>query len=95
MVKVVAKNYVKKENVEKVLELCKELVEETRKEEGCIAYELFESNEDQTILTFIEEWTTQEALEAHFKSPHFVKIVPQLGDLMIKEGEVDLYSKKI
>ena len=42
MVKVVARNLVKKDKVDAFIELAKELVEETRKEEGCIKYELFQ-----------------------------------------------------
>ena len=42
MLKIVAKNYVKLECKNAFVEAVKELIEETRKEKGCIKYELFE-----------------------------------------------------
>ena len=56
MVKVVAKNYMKEGKLEDVAKLVKELVDETRKEKGCIKYELFQDRKSSLILTFIEEW---------------------------------------
>lgn len=95
MVKVVAKNVVLEENLDKVLKLCEEIIGETRKEDGCISYELFEGIEDPKVVTFIEEWESMEHLEKHFKTPHFERIVPQLGELMAKDGEVDIYQLKM
>jgi len=46
------------------------VIEATRKENGCIFYDLTQSVTDLDVFTFIERWTTREALEAHFKTPH-------------------------
>lgn len=45
-------------------------VAETRKEDGCIGYELFQSLDDPDKLVFVEKWETREALTAHSKQPH-------------------------
>jgi quinol monooxygenase YgiN len=45
-------------------------VAETRKEKGCIAYELFQSLDDPDRLVFVEKWETREDLTAHSKSAH-------------------------
>jgi quinol monooxygenase YgiN len=45
-------------------------IAETRKEEGCISYELFQSLGDPDRLVFVEQWETREALTAHSKAPH-------------------------
>ena len=45
-------------------------ISETRKEEGCISYELFQSLDDPDRLVFVEQWATREALTAHSKQPH-------------------------
>ena len=93
MIKVVAKNFAEKDKVDEILVLCKELVEATRKEEGCTAYELCKDENDSTILTFIEEWESKEALESHMKTEHFTRIVPLLGKRMTKESEMNVYTK--
>lgn len=93
MVKVVAKNFFPADKLEEVLKLYSELVEETRKEEGCIAYDLYQDEQDAGALTFIEEWKSRQALEEHMKSEHFTRLVPAAGKLASKNGEVNIYHK--
>ncbi len=95
MVKVIAKNYAKEEKIDEILKLCTELIGDTRNEEGCVKYELYQDIKDSTILTFVEEWENKEALEKHMQSEHFIKIVPLLGNLMCKEADMNVYSKLI
>ena len=92
MIKVVAKNFAKEENVGKIIELCEELVRETRKEEGCYSYSLYMDSKDKTILTFIEEWEDKDALKRHLKTEHFTKIFPKVSELMAKDAEMNIYN---
>ncbi len=46
------------------------LVAETRKEAGCINYDVHEDNENENILVFHENWETTAHWEAHDKSAH-------------------------
>ncbi|EYE89616.1 antibiotic biosynthesis monooxygenase [Fervidicella metallireducens AeB] len=93
MLKVVAKNFADKSKIEEILKLYKELVELTRKEEGCIKYELFQDEKDSSILCMIEEWESRDALDKHLKSEHFSRIVPKIKKFMIKETELNVYNK--
>jgi quinol monooxygenase YgiN len=45
-------------------------IAETRKEKGCIAYDLHASLTDPNALVFVEKWETREDLTAHSKQPH-------------------------
>lgn len=93
MVTVVAKNTVKSERIERFIGLAGELIEETRKEKGCIEYSLFRDSETPNILTFIEKWESIEDLKVHFEAPHFKRIVPLFGDLVEKEGDINIYEE--
>ncbi|MDR3596114.1 putative quinol monooxygenase [Clostridium sp.] len=93
MIKVVAKNFVKKDKVEEVLKLAKELVEETVKENGCISYEMYQDIKENNILTMIETWDNQEALSMHLKSEHFQRIIPIMSTCMEKTAEMNMYNK--
>ncbi len=95
MIKVVAKGYAQEDKVKEIIEICKELVELTRKEEGCIRYELYQDINDSTILTFVEEWESKEALDKHMKTEHFTRIVPIKNKLMAKLTEINIYNKAI
>lgn len=95
MVKIIAKNFVKQGKVEQVLILAKELVQETLKENGCISYEMYQSEGDENVLTMIEQWENKEVLKAHMASEHFKRIVPLMNEFMDKKPEMDIYKKVI
>lgn len=92
MIIIVAKNFIAEGKAEEFKSLTKSLIAESRKEEGCISYSLFEDIKDGNILTFIEEWKSEEAIQIHNNTPHFTSTVPNLGPLTAKPTEVNLYS---
>jgi quinol monooxygenase YgiN len=92
MIKVVAKSEIKEDQIEAYQRFAKELIHETRKEQGCISYELFQDLERPNVCTFIEAWEDQEALGRHMKSAHFERIVPQMAQLKEKQSEVNVYQ---
>ena len=53
------------ENREKVLAAAKRLTAASLKQEGCIAYDIFESATRPEVLMFCETWRDQASLEAH------------------------------
>jgi len=75
VVKVVAKSEIKDGQIEAYQKLSAELVHETRKERGCVSYELFQDVQHHNIFTFIEAWENQDALDRHMKSAHFQRII--------------------
>lgn len=93
MIKVVAKSRAKADKLEKYIELAKEMVEKTVKEEGCIKYELFQDTQNPNAMIIIEEWESEEALDRHMASEHFRRIVPQLNELREKGSEVNKLKK--
>ena len=95
MVTVVAKNTINLDKYDEVMALCKELVEETRKEEGCIKYEVHQDVNDKSVLTMIEAWESQASLDKHMQSEHFTRIVPLLGPLMVAETDMNVYTQVI
>ncbi len=46
------------------------LIEPTRREKGCVRYELVQSTTDPGELIFVEEWASAADLEAHLATPH-------------------------
>lgn len=95
MIKVIAKNYVHQDNLKEVVELYRELVELTRKEKGCIKYELYQDEKDPLSIAMIEEWATKEDLERHLSSDHFLRLVPQIREHMQKQTDMGIYNRII
>ncbi|MGB0663979.1 MAG: putative quinol monooxygenase [Pontibacterium sp.] len=46
------------------------LIPPTLKEEGCLAFDIRESDEKEGHFILWEAWTTKEALNRHFEEPH-------------------------
>jgi quinol monooxygenase YgiN len=92
-IKVIAKFFAKEAKIEDVLELAKELVEKTVKEDGCIKYEMYQDEKNPSILIMIEEWKTMENLKVHTSSEHFKKIVPKMNEYMDQESELNICKK--
>lgn len=60
------------------------LVEGTRNEPGNVSYVLYQHTDDPLKFTFVEEWASQDAIDAHNGSDHF-KAFSQIVD-----GKADL-----
>ena len=46
------------------------LVETTRKEDGCLAYDVGEDLFEPGLIRFSESWPDRESLERHLQAPH-------------------------
>lgn len=93
MIKVVAKNILQDGTKEQVLALLEEMIAATRKEDGCVAYELYELDDNPNIITFIEEWESLAKLTAHINSEHFKRIIPAVGKFLAEERPVEIYKR--
>ncbi|WP_338449507.1 putative quinol monooxygenase [Niallia oryzisoli] len=93
MIRVVCKGKLKPgANVEEYLSLARQVVAETRKEQGCKMYTYHQDINDPSIITTIEEWDDEEAIKEHNQSGHVLKIVPKLRE-MRESTEINLYRE--
>lgn len=58
------------------------LVAPTREEEGCVAYELFESAAAPGTFVTQERWRRQGDLDAHLQTEHVQKALVAAGDAL-------------
>src|SRR3954451_1596929 len=68
------------------------LVEPTRKEPGCLCYNLHQSKTDPTQFMFYEQWASKEDLSAHGKTPHMKALGAKLKDKTDKGGGAVVYE---
>ncbi len=62
------------------LDAAKALTAESLKQDGCIAYDVFESTTRSGVLLICETWRDQAALDAHSASEPFKKYVAMMAD---------------
>jgi len=80
MVKLIARIDVKPGREELVSAALRDLAVPSRAEAGCVQYVPCRSREDATKLLVLEEWASQEALDAHLETPHFQVFIETVGD---------------
>ena len=73
-------------------ELLRSLIEPTRKEAGCLRYELNQEIEKPAAFTFAEKFTNREAFDVHSKSP-YVKSLGERSAELIESRQVRLHRE--
>lgn len=72
---------VEEKNQSELLGMVKELVELSQAENGCIAYDVFESSTRFDVMMICETWQDNETLIAHTQSEHYKRIMPKIHTL--------------
>ena len=68
------------------------LIVPTRKESGCISYELLQNKKDPTDFTFVEEWESDASLDSHMATTHLAEAVSKLTGLLAEAPDIGKYS---
>ena len=82
---------VSEENRTAVLEAAKRLTAASLEQDGCIAYDIFESATRHNVLMICETWRDKAALDAHSASKVFhdeVKIMHDLAEMKLESFEM-------
>jgi quinol monooxygenase YgiN len=68
------------------------IVSPSRAEAGCISYDACERLSGESEYLFFEEWTDQEALDLHFKTPHFQEFISEFTQLLQAPPSIRIYE---
>lgn len=80
------------EKREPAIAAAREMMAETRKEKGCVSYTFSADLEDPGRFRIFEEWESDDALKAHFASPHMARFQQAVGGLGVREMAVQRYE---
>lgn len=89
-VHVFAKMVAKPGQEQRLQDALKPLVEASRAESGCLAYDAFVSTNDAAVVRLKETWQTGQALMEHTSTPAFLGFAEQNADAMAEPIEVDI-----
>jgi quinol monooxygenase YgiN len=65
----------------------------TRAENGCVQYDLHESEEHPGHFLFFERWTSAQALATHLVSPHIASVLPGLGSILAQPARISKFRQ--
>ena len=77
---------------EKVRQELLALVAPSRREDGCIEYNLHQSQDDQTVFMFYENWTSRAALDQHLTRPYLDAFDEAVEGMLAEEVEITLWE---
>jgi quinol monooxygenase YgiN len=84
--------FAKPQSSEKVRSALLNILEPTRKEDGCLKYKLFENMTDHCQFTIIGAWENEDAFEDHLQSDHYRKVDLDMKNDLLKTIDVKRYK---
>jgi quinol monooxygenase YgiN len=76
-----------------VLKTLLSLVEPSRKDPGCINYDLHRAQDDPASFLFHENWLTREHLDRHLAKPDLQATLLRLQDLVAEPPQIKMWDK--
>ena len=89
---IVAKLLVKPEKIKDFTEAAKVMIENSNKEPGCKSYQLYQDPYDNTQFVFVEQYTNQAAIDAHFAADYFKAFGPKVADLVQGPAQIKIIT---
>lgn len=80
---------------DEVVALAAPLIESTRKEAGCISYELYRKAAEPDTLVFVESWRDRAAVDAHFSEPHLKSFQAAMAELLAEVRIEVIHPEKV
>ena len=93
MIHVMARITVRPEFAAQAGEIMRTLVAATRKEPGCLAYELFQRPDAPHVLQTVEQWADQASADAHMATPHVGAAIAAAGPMFAAPPEILAFQK--
>lgn len=83
MIYLISTAHLKPGTRERCLAPARVCIEASRKDPGCISYDLHLSVSDPDRMVFIEVWESRAALDAHFRTEHFTAWRAAIADHIV------------
>jgi quinol monooxygenase YgiN len=69
------------------------LVAPSRKDAGCLNYDLHQAQDNSALFMFHENWTTKACLDQHLQKPELQAVLARVGQLVAEPPRITLWEK--
>jgi quinol monooxygenase YgiN len=76
-----------------VRQLLLSLVAPSRKDAGCLDYDLHQATDNPTMFLFHENWTSKAHLDAHLQKPDLQAVLAKVAKLVAEPPQITLWEK--
>ena len=91
-IRVVATVTARADKATEVQTILQEIVAPTRRETGCLNYQLFRNSSNPAEFLFIEEWIDEKAIDAHFATSHVQQALTKVAPLLVLAPHIQKYA---
>lgn len=81
-----------KEHKDNFLTAFNNLAKESRKEDGCISYDIYPKDENALGFLLLEKWESKAKLDIHAATTHFAEFMNTTKEWFEKEMEIHIYE---
>jgi quinol monooxygenase YgiN len=85
---IIAKAYVKPENIEEFISSAQGIIASSNREPGCLGYQLYQDPVQKTNFIFVESYKDQAAIDAHFAAPYFKEFGSKIAGMISSPTEI-------
>jgi quinol monooxygenase YgiN len=93
MVHVMASIVVRPEHAAAAQALLADLAGKSRREPGCVAYELFQCADQPHVFRTVEQWRGAADVDAHMKTPHVAAAIATGGPMFAAAPEIVTFTR--
>lgn len=79
-------------DLERARPIATKMAADSLAEDGCNAYGFWADLGEPGLFRIFEEWESQEAMDAHSASPHFLQFMTDMGTLQITGMDISRYD---
>jgi quinol monooxygenase YgiN len=69
------------------------LVGPSRKDAGCVNYDLHQATDNPAVFLFHENWTSKAHLDAHLAKPDLQAVLGRVGQLVAEPPQITLWER--
>jgi quinol monooxygenase YgiN len=69
------------------------LLAPSRKDAGCINYDLHQAPDNPALFLFHENWTSKAHLDQHLQKPNLQAVLARVGQLVAEPPQITLWEK--
>ena len=93
MMHVMASIVVRPEHAVAARALLADLAAKSRREPGCVAYELFQRADQPHVVPIVEQWLGAADVDAHMKAVHVAAAIATAGPMLAAAPEIVTFTR--
>lgn len=70
MITIISENIIEEQKQQEFITIVKQMIEKSRKEDGCISYTLHQNTQNPLYYCIIEQWENEQAISQHLSLIH-------------------------